>query len=217
MNYGELKTEIADYINRKDLTSRMARFIEDGEDSIYQGIITPTGTLALRCRENLVTASLTPVDGAIALPDDFLELDEATYDGEGQTPLSAQFYNTLRNYTGHAGDFALKNDSWLQYPIPDVDATFDIIYYSNFKGTLVDDADTNPILTAYPDMYRNAALSEAELFIKNDARSATWDTKLANSIRSTNATYRRSKFSGKTMTQRTQYNARLVNRVGRGV
>tara|TARA_R110000851_G_scaffold253981_1_gene406464 strand:+ start:582 stop:1235 length:654 start_codon:yes stop_codon:yes gene_type:complete len=217
MNYGELKAEIADYINRKDLTARIPRFIEDGEDSIYQGMMTPTGTIALRCRANLVAASLTPVEGVISLPTDFLELDEATYDGAGQDPLSAQFYNTLVNYTGRASDFSLRNDSWYQYPLPDVAATFDIIYFSNFSGTLVDDADTNAVLTAYPSMYRNAALAEAEIFIKNDGRAATWNNKLSTAIRSVNATHRRSKFSGKTMTQRTQYNAKLVNRVGRGI
>lgn len=217
MNYGELKAEIADYINRADLVERIPGFIRDGEDSIYQGSITPTGTLALRCRENLVTATLTPVEGVISLPADFLELDEATYDGVGQSPMSGQFYNSLRNYTGSASDFALRNDSWYQYPIPDVAATFDIIYYSNFTGTLVVDTDTNPVLTAYPHMYRNAALAEAEIFVKNDGRSATWSGKLMGAIRSTNASYRRSKFSGKTMQQRPAYNAKLISRVGRSI
>jgi hypothetical protein len=39
---------------------------------------------------------------------------------------------------------------------------------------LVLDADTNPILTAYPDLYLYGALLEAMPFLADDTRLATW-------------------------------------------
>ena len=204
-NYGTLKTAIADYINRKDLTARIPDFISFGEGDIFRGFMTRTGNLSLRCRENIESAELVPVDGVISIPADYRELIEVTMADKGVTPMSQQFYNTLRNYTGQTTRFTQRANDWYQYPLSDTTDTFNIKYFADYSGTLVNDADTNPVLTAMPDLYLFAALSEAEVFIKNDSRSATWDSKLESNIRSCNADYRRSLYSGATMAQRTQY------------
>lgn len=205
VDYGTLKTAIADWINRKDLTARIPDFISMGESDIFRGFRTDTGNLSLRCRDNLVKASLVPVDGVITLPSDFREIKEVTMDDRGITPISDQFYNELRNYDGQTRVFSLRGTEWFQYPQSDTDDTFDIIYYADFKGTLVDDVDTNPVLTNLSDIYLFAAMVYAELFIKNDARSATWHGKLDSNIRGANSDARRAEFSGATMSQRTQY------------
>jgi hypothetical protein len=204
-NYGELKTAVADYINRANLTARIPDFISQGERLIYRGMSTQMGNLSLRCRDNLEKASLTPVDGVIAIPDDFRELKEVTMAGVGKTPISDQFYNRLRNHTGQTQVFSMRDKDWYQYPLSDTTDTFDIIYYADYAGTLVDDSDTNPILTALPEAYLYAALSKAEIFIKNDSRKMTWIGELEQLIRGANADARRAEFSGASMAQRTQY------------
>jgi hypothetical protein len=205
MNYGDLKTDIAEWINRKNLTSRIPQFISFGEKDIYRGFRTATGNLSLRCRENLVSAQLVPVDGVITIPSDFREIKEVTMAGRGKTPISDQFYNKLRNYGGQTQVFAQRDQSWFQYPLSDNDDTFDIIYYSDFSGTLVNDEDTNPVLTAHPEVYLYAALAKAEVYIKNDSRKTTWKDELDSTIRGINADARRAELSGATMAQRTQY------------
>jgi|TARA_R110001632_G_scaffold105782_7_gene215353 hypothetical protein len=203
--YAELKADIASWINRKDLTDTIPQFIKQAEQKMYRGFVASTGSsIALRCRDNLKKASLTPVDGAIALPNDFRELKEVTINGEGKTPISSQFYNRLKNYTGKTQVFSLRDKDWYQYPLNDTSDTFDIIYYADYSGTLVNDADTNPILTALPEIYLWGGLAMAELYIKNDAR-LTWSREFESSIRSANTDARRAEFSGASMAQRTQY------------
>lgn len=204
MNYGQLKSDVADWINRKDLTAKIPSFITIGESRIYNGFQTNTGNLALRVRDGLVAASLAPVDGVVTIPDDYLELEEATMNGEGKRPITGQYFNRLSNYLGKPEVFAQRNDDWFLYPNPDTTDTLDIIYFSNFSGTLVNDEDTNPILTNYYDIYLNAALDQAEKYIKNDGR-LTWRGELESAVRAANSTFRRSKLSGATMAQRTQY------------
>lgn len=203
--YADLKADIASWINRKDLTDTIPQFIQQAEHRMYRGFVASTGSsIALRCRDNLATATLTPVSGVIALPSDFRELKEVTMDGGGKTPISSQFFNRLKNYTGETQVFSLRDKEWYQYPVSDTADTFDIIYYADYSGTLVDDADTNPILTALPEIYLWGALAMAELFIKNDARR-TWAGEFESSIRSANTDARRAEFSGASMAQRTQY------------
>ncbi len=205
VDYGTLKTAVSDWINRKDLTVRIPDFISFGERDIFQGFSTPTGNLSLRCRDNIVEVELVPVDGVITIPSDFRELVEATMDDRGLEPISSQFYNSLRKYTGRTRGYSQRGDNWYQYPVSDTDANFVIKYFADFSGTLVDDTDTNPALLAHPEMYLYAALAKAEVFIKNDARMVTWKGELTSTIRGANADYRRSLYSGATMAQRTQY------------
>jgi hypothetical protein len=205
VDYGTLKTAIADYINRKDLTVRIPDFISFGEGDIFRGFMTRKGNISLRCRDNIEEAELVPVEGVVAIPSDYRELIEVTMAARGLKPMSEQFYNRARLYTGQTSAYSQRGDSWYQYPQSDTDDTFDVKYFADYSGTLVNDTDTNPILTALPEIYLFAALAEAETYIKNDARSATWGNKLESNIRAANATYRRSLYSGATPAQRTQY------------
>lgn len=205
VDYGTLKTAIADWINRKDLTARIPDFISFGERDIYRGFSTVTGTLSLRSRDNIVEAELVPVDGVIAIPSDYRELIEVTMAGRGKSPISDQFFNSLRLYLGETRGFSQRGNSWFQYPESDTDDTFDVKYWADFSGSLVNDTDTNPVLLALPEVYLYAALSKAEPFIKNDSRSVGWKGELEGAIRSTNGDYRRSLFSGATPAQGTQY------------
>lgn len=205
VDYGTLKTAVSDYINRADLTDRIPDFISFGEGDIYRGFRTQTGNISLRCRDNIASASLAPVDGVVAIPTDFRELIEVTMADRGLQPMSEQFYNKARLYQGQASAYCQRGNEWFLYPQPDTADTFDVKYFADYSGTLVDDTDTNPVLAALPDLYLFAALAEAETFIKNDSRSATWNSKLESNIRAANADYRRSLLSGATPAQRTQY------------
>ena len=207
VDYGTLKTAVSDWINRSDTgtVNRIPDFISFAEGDIYRGFRTQTGNLALRCRDNLVKASLVPVDGIVTIPSDFRELKEVTMADKGITPISDQFYNRLQNYAGQTQVFSLRDTDWYQYPNSDTTDTFDVIYYADFSGTLVNDTDTNPILLAMPDVYLFGALQYAEKFIKNDSRAASWMADFDSMIRGANADARRAEYSGATMAQRTQY------------
>lgn len=205
VDYGTLKAAIADYINRKDLTARIPDFISFGEGDIFRGFMTRTGNLSLRCRDNIESAELVPVDGVVAIPADYRELISATMADRFLQPMSEQFYNKARLYPGQTSAYAQIGNTWRLYPQPDTDDTFDVRYFATYAGTLTDDTDTNPVLTALPEIYLFAALMHAEFFIKNDSRSASWKGELESNVRGANADYRRSIYSGATPAQRTQY------------
>lgn len=205
MNYGQLKSDIADWINRTDLADQIPNFVRFAESDIFRGFVGSVGTISLRVRENEKSAQLTVVDGVITLPDDYRELKEVTQNSRGLKIISDQYYNRLQQYNGQTKVISLREDAWYQYPRSDTDDTLDIIYFADLSDQLVNDSDTNEVLTNLYDLYLWGSLSYAELYVKNDARSAMWKSELESGIRGANADYRRAQFAGATPAQRTQY------------
>ena len=76
-NYATLKSTIADYLNRADLTSQIETFIQFAEADL---------NTRLRCREQIVRAEATSSAEYVQLPADWLEAINLHIVG-GQQPL----------------------------------------------------------------------------------------------------------------------------------
>jgi len=170
-NYSDLKTSVANYLGRSDLTSVIPDFIGFAELRIARD---------LRTRQMLQSATANTVggDGKVALPTDFLEVRDLNVQGLPRTPLtymspSAFSRDARADEVGKPIAYTIIKSEFVLAPKPDTAYTLEILYYA--KPTVLSTSNaSNVFLANYPDALLYASLLEAEPYLINDARSQTW-------------------------------------------
>jgi hypothetical protein len=202
-SYSALKTTIANYLARSDLTSVIPDFIRLAEERLRRDI---------RSRQMLVvaTASTTGGDSTVGLPTDFLEMRDIHLNTTPVTTLRYKapnsFYETSRaTESGKPQDYTILGSEMQLAPIPDTTYTLQMLYYS--KPTLLGDSNaSNVFLANYPDALLYGSLAEAEPYLMNDARVQTWAALYDRAITSINTSDQASEYSGQPMSM--SYNVR---------
>lgn len=169
--YSALKTSIASYLGRTDLTTQIPDFITLAETRLQR---------ELRTRPMLksATATMTGGDNTVGLPADFLEMRDLYIQGNPRQPISymspsAFTRNARAEDGGKCLDYTIIGSEMAFAPIPDAAYVLEMLYY--YKPTALSDANTtNVFLVNYPDALLYGALAQAEPFLMNDARIATW-------------------------------------------
>ncbi len=163
-NYSTLKSTIADYLNRADLTSQIETFIQFAEADM---------NTRLRCREQIVRAEATSSAEYVQLPADWLEAINLHIVG-GQQPLryitldEADIVNKEQIYVG-PHYYSLMNGAIEIVPAPAEDIDIEMIYYAKIPA-LSNQNTTNWLLTKAPDVYLYGALTHAAPFLMDDQR-----------------------------------------------
>lgn len=169
--YSDLKTTIANYLARSDLTSQIPDFITLAENRLRR-------ELRIRQMLKLVTASTTGNDATLSLPADFLELRDLHIDSNPDYPLEYYnpnifFRNAMTKVLGVPKKYTILASELQFAPIPDGVYTMEMLYYA--APTYLSDANTsNAFLANCPDALIYASLGEAEPYLMNDERLATW-------------------------------------------
>ena len=171
LNYAGLKTTIAGYLARSDLTVQIPDFIQLAEIRLRRD---------LRIRQMLKSSvtSTTGSDQTVFLPIDFLQLRDLFIVTNPIQPLEymtpSVFNRNARvtesgkpvNYTIIANEFKLA-------PVPDSDYTLRMLYYYS-PELLTDSNPSNMFLSTCPDLLLYGALVEAEPYLMNDGRIQLW-------------------------------------------
>jgi hypothetical protein len=177
--FSELKTTIADYLNRDDLTSIIPSFISIAEAKFNR---------KLRVRQMVKRATATLDTAFFAFPSDFLQAKEFQ--------LNTNPITYLEFVTEKQGDL-MRQDAIIApgkpkyYTIvgtqlevistPDEEYTGELTYYGKIPA--LSDSNTSNWLLAYaPDLYLYGALVEATPYLKDDERLGTWSTLYTNSL-----------------------------------
>ena len=167
--YAELQDEVAQWLQRNDMAGRIPTFIE---------MATARFNRELRVPEMESRDTTTMAEEFVALPDDFLEMRYVTGNGTGwryMNPIA--FADTIaraseikeeRIYT--LTDMQLRAFS---APTASEPVTVVISYFERIPD-LVSAGDTNWLLTDNPDIYLYGALVQAQGFLHDDPRMATW-------------------------------------------
>lgn len=189
---GGLKASVAGWIKRSDLTSQIPDFITLAEARIAR---------EFRLSQQLTTTDLATVAGSpsVTLPTDWLETLSAEVVGYGTldpTPTDAG-QSTWSADTGRPLQMSPRGQSLFLYPTPDGSYTVRLTYFKRF--TLASDSDTNWLLTNHPGVYLYAALCEAEPYVLNDTRTATWEAKFKIERDGLRAADQAARFSGATL------------------
>jgi hypothetical protein len=168
-NYSAFVTTVENYLARTDLTSVIPDFVQMAQLRMSRD---------LRTERMLKVATTSPTDNKVAFPTDFLELREIHFQGNPPIILEFQspdlfFRNGQTSLSGRSHYFTMLGTEFQFAPSQDTDYTIQILYYAQptFISTTT---SSNLFLAYYPDALLYATLAEAEPYLINDARIATW-------------------------------------------
>jgi hypothetical protein len=171
-SYASLKTQIAAYLDRNDLTVQIPNFIALAESDL-QADIADLAWLQERASAttaaNVATVNTT---GIYSLVDAYL-------DGEHISMVQPSSIPTVVTGRGKPSLVCVDGVNALRfYPTPDAAYAVDVIYIPvispSLAGGAPDDAATNWILQQHPSVYMYGALLHASAFVKDDGRLQLW-------------------------------------------
>lgn len=172
--YSDLKSTVADWLNRSDLTAVIPSFISLAEAGFNKDE-------NLRLKPSIVRADAT-FDGQYeALPSDYLEMLNLAILASNPNHRKLQFV-TMNQYDEYQASYT-NNGLPLYYtivgnqirllPNPDTSYTAEMVYYAKIPA-LSDSNTTNWLLTAHPDVYLYGTLIQSAPYLKDDSRTAIW-------------------------------------------
>jgi len=191
--YSDLKTSIAGYLARSDLTNQIPDFITFAENRLRR---------ELRVRQMLksVTTATVSGDSTVEVPSDFLEIRDFVVLTNPIQPLSYSSPSTLSNdprasEVGVPKSYTILANEFLLSPSPDGVYTLRLLYYSSPPYMSSTNA-SNAFLNVAPDALLYAALLEAEPYLMNDGRVNTWGTMYDRAISSLTRSDENTQYSG---------------------
>jgi len=197
--YTELKSSIADWLNRSDLTTVIPDFISLAEAQIER---------TLRTRQMIIRANASFDAQYGAVPADFLEVKSLKL--TSTNPITPMTYlsidaldNEIAKYTasGRPKFFGVVGDQFRIVPTPDANYTTELIYYAKLTK-LSNSVASNWLLTANPDIYLYGALLQAAPYLQDDARIQTWATLYERALNDAQTADDRASSSGGTLLTR---------------
>lgn len=168
--YSELKTAVADWLNRSDLTSAIPNFISLAEAQMSRQI---------RHRKMVMRATATMDTPYFAVPADWKETIRFQLNTNPITPLlyvtPEQLLEDSMSYSsaGQPMFFTTIGQQFEVLPQPDGSYDAELLYYSKLTP-LSDAAPTNWLLTESPDIYLYGTLAQSAPYLKEDERTAIW-------------------------------------------
>lgn len=187
--YATLKSDIAGWLLRDDLTAAIPSFVRLAEASIRRD---------LRIRQMLRTYTLTISAQSQALPEDFMEMERIILDSTvwnlSYLPPPALFSNPAYTDGGNPMYYTIEGDYLIT--APDATGSDVMLCYYKAYSSLTNDSDTNWLLTNAYDVYLYGSLSHAAPYIKEDGRVQLWNAGYSEAIAKLNKMERRSAFAG---------------------
>lgn len=180
--YSELKTAIANWLNRDDLTSVIPDFITLAETDInrklrhYKMIERVDATLDSRyvqvpnnwletLRFNITSGGVTRKLDFVG-PEDMLQRREENSDATGVPQYYTQIGEAIEVFPTPSGEYPMQ-----------------LAYYERIPS-LSDSTTYNWLLQDEPDVYLYATLMQSAPYLLDDARTATWAGLYQNAINS---------------------------------
>jgi hypothetical protein len=190
--YSELKTAVANWLNRDDLTSVIPDFIALTEADMDRKI------RHWRMEER----STADIDARYTqLPSGFMEAVRFHLDFDERpidlvTPVFMQKQRQSNSDTsGRPLYYSIIAGQIEVWPTPDSAYTGELYYYA--RTTPLDDSNTtNWILDYFPDAYLYGALVHSAPYLVDDQRTQVWASLYQNAIDGINANNEKAKFGG---------------------
>ena len=192
--YANLKTEIASFLNRDDLTSQIDTFIDLAETRHARD---------LRIQEmEAVDTSITTVAGTQSydLPTGYIELRYAMLQTSPYTMLQymspADFFRVYNLGEGNVMPiyYTMVGKKIYLGHAPDDANVLELGFFK--KATALSSSNTtNDILTNFPDLYLYGSLAETSPFLMQDERLAVWSSLYKEVVRTANESAQRGRVS----------------------
>lgn len=195
--YSDLKTTIANYLARSDLTSQITDFVTLAENRLRR-------ELRIRKMLKLVYATTIANEATLSLPYDFLQIRDIHLNN---TPIVALEYlspsvfyrNSDATTVGVPSKYTVLANDFQFARIPDSAYNVRMLYYA--APTYLSDSNTsNVFLVNCPDAILYAALGEAEPYIMNDERLPIWAALYQKAVDSINTADEQQEYAGVPLT-----------------
>jgi len=162
-NYGELKTAVANWLHRSDLTAVIPDMILMGEARLNR---------ELRLQDMIATetGNLSTSGSTLALPERYLDKVQFRLDSR-LVELVYVVPESLADYTGETlqtrkpEHYTITNQIELD-ALPDADYAYTLKFFKGYR--LTSDSETNYLLTTYPQAYLYAAKVHAGIYTLDD-------------------------------------------------
>lgn len=170
-SYSTLKSSIADFLNRSDLTSVIPTFISLSEAKFNR---------TLRVRQMVKRATATIDTQFFAMPADFLEAKSFVLNTNPLTYVEYATQDFLQKQrqdvyitSGKPALFGVVGTQFETVPTPDTNYTGELTYYAKIES-LSDTTTSNWLLAYAPDLYLYGALVQAAPYLRDDERISVW-------------------------------------------
>jgi len=193
--YSELKTSIANFLNRSDLSTEI-------QDDFIK-LVEADFNSKLRIRKMVTQATITINSETEALPTGFLQVRDF-YILSGSTKYPLRYMTPPQmdqvkgtSQTGIPQTYTILGDTFRFMPKPDSSYTGYINYYKTFDA-LSDSNTTNFILTNHPAIYLYGSLFHAANFLGgiNPQQIQSWQGMYATALERLEQNDREDQFSG---------------------
>ena len=199
MTYSELKTNIANFLNRSDLTNQIDFFIDATEAELNR---------RLRVKEMIKRATATADGQYLSLPTDWLEAINVQIDGNNFQPLFQQSIESLDVYRKSIDNannqpiyYALVDNTIELAPTPDSSYVLQLTYYGAIDA-LSDTNTSNFVSTSYPDAYLYGALKHASIYLMEDDRVALFTSQFEKALEEMRMEQEKAEFGKGSLMQR---------------
>ena len=173
--YAELKTAIASWSNRTDLTASIPDFIRLAESVIRREV---------RCRDMITEATGSLSSGAITIPADYIEARQVVVDSAVPEYVTEEVYqrrqgiaSSPESYTTTGTQIKVTGGS---------DEAYTLSYWAKYDAFSAD-ADTNWLLTNVPEVYLFASLVEVYEYLRDMQGRDMYKTRLNQVVAELNA------------------------------
>lgn len=191
-DYSSLQTNIADWLNRSDLTSAIPVFIQNAERALRRDH---------RVRK-LQARTLNVAVEDVSLPSDYganeaLYHNGPTYYHEIEVVPTGDLAALKQSHgtTGRPAYASFLDDVIRFAPVPDATYTLRWTYWRKIES-LSATQSTNWLILEHPDIYLYAALLESAPFLKGDDRLAVWASELEKRLEQLHLDTERKHWSG---------------------
>jgi hypothetical protein len=195
--YAELKTSIASWLNRDDLTSTIPSFISLAEAQINRDI-------RHYYMENRATANAD--SQYLSRPGDWVETIRLHITSTGTRVLNlisrasmADKRQGAENATGEPGFYCHAERGFELFPTPDGTYETELLYYQKIPALSEQNTD-NWLLTNHPDVYLYGSLLHSAPFLADDARIPVWAQLYSAAVQRVNDSGHEASMSGSGLT-----------------
>jgi hypothetical protein len=200
--FAELKTAIANFLARDDLTDRIPEFISLAEARMGR-------ELGTRSQTKRATATLTASDAYVSLPTDLRSIREVKLNTspievlEYYTPNALDSHYTS-NAVGKPRAYTIIGSEIKFAPTPDSGYTAEIVYGEGMDE-LSDSNTSNTILTRHPDAYLYGSLAAAGVYLMDDAKTTLYEQLFTRAIAEIKREEDENQYAGSALQMKSDY------------
>jgi hypothetical protein len=189
--YSELKTAVASWLNRSDLTTSIPDFVTLAEADIRRDV-------RVQAMESVATGTLT--GETLAHPTRYTEARRLTVGEYVYTyKLPADYTEAVRN---DSTDYIYTSIGQSLYILNGASGDDYTLTYSASFAALSGASDTNWLLTNNPDIYLFGSLVYGAIFMRDDAATTLFQAKYLAAVKRVNGQEHASRYSGSPLTIR---------------